>query len=242
MSMKRSSVFALCLGLSLAQGSLWADGVTRSLEPVPGGCKVTLSWVFSGKVESDLIIEERLARGWSVDDATVPFGSLDATWFPGSVARFAVKPNLLSRAGSISFVVRSADESASGTVSGDWQIYLGGTLRKGFVSGNALLSMSCDGPQDQPGGASDSPEETTVETPVAIASFKVLPGSGIELAYVGVKTSGMLVVEGCKGLGSPWAVVKGNVAVVPGDGVVTLTNKEVGGCCFYRIKLITEGE
>lgn len=240
--MNRRIIAALSLSLAFARGLLWADGVTRSLEPVPGGCKVTLSWEFSGKAESDLIIEERLGKEWSVDDATVPFGSLDATWFPGSVARFAVKPSLLTRAGSISFVVRSAEESPSGTVSGEWQIYLGGILRRGYVGGNALLSMSGVESQKWSGGTLDSSEGTTVETPVAIASFKVHPGSGIELAYVGVKAAGMLVVEGCRGLGSPWTVVKGNVAVAPGDGVVALTKEEVGGCCFYRIKLVTKGE
>ena len=80
----------------LASNLLLADGVTRSVEPVPGGCRITLAWEFSGKVESDLIIEERFAPGWSVVDSTVPFGSLDASWLSGHMARFAVKSAMVS--------------------------------------------------------------------------------------------------------------------------------------------------
>ncbi len=117
-----------------------ADGVTRSLEPVVGGCKVTLAWAFSGKVESDLIIEERLAPGWAVDSTTVPLVLLDATAFSGSVARLALKPTLLSNTGSFRYVVRPIAEADSGTVSGGWQMYLGGTLRSVVLCHGDTLS------------------------------------------------------------------------------------------------------
>ena len=241
--MKRSSVFALCLGLALAQCAVWADGVTRSVEPVSGGCKVTLAWAFSGKVESDLVIEERFAPGWSVDDATVPFGSLDATWFSGTVARFAVKNSLLATPGSISFTVKSGTDAASGTVAGDWQAYLGGLPRKGAVAGNAALAAISLAPQNQMGGVANSAADAkTVERAVSIASFKVLGGSLIELSYKGLIKAGTLVVEGCEGLGKTWTEVKRVENAPAGDGKVTLTQEETGACRFYRMKLLTTEE
>lgn len=245
--MKLSSVFALCLGLSFAQGSLWADGVTRSLEPVAGGCKVTLAWELSGKVDSDLIIEERLAPGWAVDSTTVPLVLLDATAFSGSVARFALKPTLLSNTGSFSYVVRPFAETDSGTVSGDWQMYLGGALEKGSVSGQMGLSFLAKAthylPADQTtafSGAADSNAASQgVETAVAIAAFKVLDESHVRLSYVGLKKAGTLYVEGCVGLGRDWRPIKSK-AVSAGDGEVELSTSTVDGTfCFYRIKLLT---
>lgn len=245
--MKLSSVLALCLGLSFAQGSLWADGVTRSLEPVVGGCKVTLAWAFSGKVESDLIIEERLAPGWAVDSATVPLVLLDATAFSGPVARFALKPTLLSNAGSFSYVVRPVAGTELGTVSGDWQMYLGGTLRKGSVAGQAWLSLFALTTHYQQTGqamafasAPDSDAAAQLaETAVAIAEFKVLDESRVRLAYVGLKKAGTLYVEGCVGLGRDWRPITSK-AVPVGDGEVELSTGTVEGTfCFYRMKLLT---
>ena len=103
---------AACACAALMQGALFAEGVTRTVEPVLGGCRVTLAWDFSGSVESDLILEERFAAGWTVDGATVPFASLDASWLSGTVARFAVKPSLLSQAGSITFTIVSDGATA----------------------------------------------------------------------------------------------------------------------------------
>lgn len=245
--MKLSSVLALCLGLSFAQGSLWADGVTRSLEPLVGGCKVTLAWAFSGTVESDLIIEERLAPGWAVDSTTVPLVLLDATAFSGSVARFALKPTLLSNTGSFSYVVRPIAEADSGTVSGDWQMYLGGTLRNGNVSGQTGLLFFATATHylqaDQTtasAGASDSDAASqSVETAVAIAAFKVLDESHVRLSYVGLKKAGTLYVEGCVGLGRDWRPIMSK-AVSAGDGEVELSTSTVDGTfCFYRMKLLT---
>lgn len=243
MKFVQTMAVALCLGLALAQGSLWADGVTRSIEPVAGGCKVTLAWAFSGKVESDLVIEERFTPGWSVDDATVPFGSLDATWFSGTVARLAVKNSLLAAPGSISFTVKFGADAASGTVAGNWQAYLGGLPRKGLVSGNTVLAVPVLVSQGQAGGAANATANAkSVELAVAIASFKVLGGSLIELSYKGPAKVGTLVVEGCEGLGKPWAEVKRVENVPVGDGKVTLTQEEVGVCRFYRMKLLTTEE
>ena len=243
MKFVQTMAVVLCLGLVLAQGSLWADGVTRSVEPLPGGCKVTLAWAFSGKVESDLVIEERFAPGWSVDDATVPFGSLDATWFSGTVARFAVKNSLLATPGSISFTVKSRIGVVSGTVAGDWQAYLGGLPQKGAVAGNTALAVSALASQSQAGGAADSAANAKiVEKAVSIASFKIVGGSQIELSYRGLSTAGTLVVEGCEGLGKTWTEVKRVENVPAGEGKVTLTQEEAGVCRFYRMKLFTTEE
>ena len=234
---------AFAVALTLAQGAAWADGVTRSVESVSGGCKVTLAWAFSGKVESDLVIEERFAPGWSVDDATVPFGSLDATWFSGTVARFAVKNSLLATPGSISFTVKSGAGAASGTVSGDWQAYLGGLPRKGTVTGNAVLAVIPLASQSPASGTADlAANAKTVEIAVSIMSFKVLGGSLIELSYKGLAKTGTLVVEGCEGLGKAWTEVKREGNVPAGDGKVSLTQEEAGACRFYRMKLLTTEE
>ena len=232
--MKR--LFPLCLGLALAWCSLFADGVTRTIESVAGGCKVTLAWAFSGTAESDLIIEERLARGWSVDDATVPFGSLDASWFSGSVARFAVKPALLAQPGSISFTVVCGEGATSGAIAGDWKMYLGGALRKGGIAGANGLAALSSGAGNSSGSRNSSGSSSVVATPVAITSFKIV-GAGIELAYAGVATAGTLVVEGCVGLGQPWAEIK-RFVVSAGDGKVTLALGEVGASRFFRLKFV----
>ncbi len=140
--MIRSEMVACALvGLALAQGPLFGDGVTRLVEPLPGGCKVTLAWDFTGKVESDLVIEERFPADWSVDDATVLLDSLDAKWSADGVARFAVKPSALGERGAISFAVVARGGSAEpGKVSGDWKMYLDGKLREGTVDGRDGLS------------------------------------------------------------------------------------------------------
>lgn len=226
---------ALCLGCVVA-GAASADGVTRSVEPVPGGCQVTLSWEFSGKVESDLVVEERLAPGWTVADATVPFGSLDASWLSGRVARFAVKPALLARAGSISFTVVPGEGAASGVASGDWKMYLGGVLRKGVVAGPGELSLVTNfGTTGASGNSGNSGKD---ETSIAIATFKV-SGDVVELSYADVPKAGTLAVEGCETFGKPWSVLK-RVAVAAGDGKVALGLGDVGGCRFFRLKFVAE--
>ena len=244
MKFVKTMAAALCLGLALAQGSLWADGVTRSVEPVSGGCKVTLAWAFSGKVESDLVIEERFSPGWSVVDATVPFGSLDATWFSGNVARFAVKPAMLSADGSISFVVKSETDSATGTVAGDWQLYLNGKLQRGRIAGSDQLSTLVATPVKasviKTGIAKALEAAQVVELSVAIKSFKVLGDSRIELSYSGVTKPGVLVIEGCEGLGKGWTTVKRVDGVPVGDGKVVVEKDEAGDCRFYRMKLLAK--
>ena len=227
-----SMLFALCV--MLAQGALWADGVTRSVESVPGGCRVTLTWDFHGSVESALILEERFAAGWSVDDKTVPFSSCDATWFSGQIARFAVKPSLVEKTGSISFTVMSETELATGSVTGNWRMYLDGTLQNGTVVGSAGLS-ALKGDVSVTSVADNTADEF-VEMPVSIKSFKVLDGSRIELSYAGLVKAGTLVVEGCEGLGKTWMEVK-RQEVSAGEGTV---NFEQGACRFYRMKLLTK--
>ena len=185
----------VAVGVMLAQGALWADGVTRTLEPVSGGCKVTLAWEFDGTVESDLIIEERLAKGWFVDDTTVPFGSLDASWFSGNVARFAVKPALLAKVGSISFTVVAGEGAESGAVVGDWKMYLAGSLKKGAVAGASnLLALSVNagtgGMLGVAGTTGAAGNTAVVEKAVAITSFKMIGGGVVELSYSGWARAG----------------------------------------------------
>ncbi len=233
----RKAALALCACIAFAQCPVVADGVIRSVEPVAGGCRVTLAWDFSGNVESDLIIEERLAQGWTVDDSTVPFSSLDASWFSGAVARFAVKPSMLSEAGSISFTVVSGDPALPGTVAGDWKMYLSGSLRKGAVAGaDGLSALAADSSSV---GKTGSAAASSSETAVAIASFKVLPGGVVELSYSSLGKSGTLVVEGCEGFGKAWTEVS-RTAVSSDDGKVSLESAEVGSCRFFRLKLLTE--
>lgn len=249
------SVFAWCCLVALVQGSLLADGVTRTIESTETGCQVTIAWTFSGKVESDLVIEERLASGWSVDDTTVPFASLDATWFSGRIARFAVKPALLAQAGSITFTVKPAEGAASGSVTGDWKLYQDGELLQGGIAGARTLAVltpppaptSPSSPASSSGPSSpSSPSSQTAPTtpslvaaPVSIASFNIRAGGGCELGFAGAAKAGTLVVEGCKGLDKTWTELK-RVAVSAGDGTVRLEASEVGGCCFMRLKLLTE--
>ena len=229
---------ALVFCLGLAQGSLWADGVMRSVESGSAGCKVTLAWTFSGKIESDLVIEERFSSGWLVDGSTVPVKSLDATWLPGSVARFAVKPTL-AKSGSISFMVTPADASVTGTIAGDWKMYLNGALQQGSILGTGSLRCARAGEQAQE--ALTAREATTcVELPVAISSFRVLGDGDSELTYSGVAKVGTLVVEGCENLGKPWREIRRVEDVRPGGGTVVLGAVESKGLHFMRIKLITE--
>jgi hypothetical protein len=208
---------------------------------------VTLSWEFSGRVGSDLIIEERLAPGWIVDSATVPLVLLDATAFSGSVARFALKPTLLSNTGSFCFVVKPIDEVDSGMVSGDWQMYLGGTLQKGSVSGQTDLSFFATATHYLQAGktttsgseANSNADSQSAETAVAIAAFKVVDESHVRLSYVGLRNPGTLCVEGCVGLGRGWRPIVSK-AVSAGDGEVELSTSTVDGTfCFYRMKVLT---
>jgi len=232
-----------CALVALAQCGLYADGVTRSLEPVVGGCKVTLAWEFSGKVESDLVIEERFAQGWTVADSTVPFGSLDASWFSGPVARFAGKPSLLSSAGSISFTVVCGESAAAGHVAGDWKMYCGGSLRKGAVAGASEMSALAEnvgGAGVTGGSAVASGTGSMTETAVAVKSFKVVAG-GIELGYEGVTKAGTLVVEGCEGLGKGWNEVA-RATVQSGDGKAFVKQDDVGTSRFFKMKLLTVEE
>jgi len=231
------SMLAACCCMAMAKSPLLADGVTRSVEPVEGGCKVTLAWDFSGKVESDLIIEERLPEGWTVDDSTVPFGSFDATWFSGPVAKFAVKPSLLASAGSISFTVVPGGDDPAGSSSGKWMMYLSGAMRKGTVAGDSsIASLGGTNGTSVANGTSDT---TEVETALAISSFKVLGGGAIELTYSGVAKVGTIVVEGCQGLGKGWNEVKRATASI-GDGKVVMSSDDAAGCSFFRMKLLTE--
>lgn len=236
---------ALCCCMALSQNALFG-GVTRTIKQVSGGCRVTLAWDFSGSVESDLIIEERFSQGWLVDDSTVPFSSLDAMWFSGGVIRLAVKSTSLAKAGSISFKVAPGEGVVSGLAAGDWKLYLGGKLRKGSVVGQKSLSVPQEssptpgesGNTGNSGGAENS-GTTVVETPVAIASFKMCDGAFSELSYSGLAKAGTLVVEGCERLGGTWREVK-RLAVAAGDGSLLLESGEVGGCCFMRLKLLTK--
>ena len=234
-------VLALCLCMALAQCQIFADGVTRTVEPVAGGCKVTLAWEFSGKVESDLIIEERLAQGWSVDSTTVPFASLDASWFSGRVARFAVKPSLLAKAGSICFTVVPGEGAASGAAAGDWKMYLGGSLRKGNVAGmGEFVVAGATGTAGTAGTTGTTgTAETTGTTGVAIRGFRIV-GTSIELSYVGAP-AGTLIVEGGAEFGKPWTEVKRS-AIAAGDGKVMLGLDEAGSCRFFRLKVLAEEE
>ena len=223
---------------------VWADVVTRSVEPVASGCKVTLSWDFAGSVESALVIEERFAPGWTVDGSTVPFGSLDASWLSGNVARFAVKPSLLAEAGSISFIVDSGEGATAGTVTGDWKMYLAGSLQKGTVVGSgALAALSANegaaGTLGAAGTAGVAGNVSIIEKAVAITSFKMLGGGVVELSYSGIERAGTLVVEGCEGLGKPWSEVRRDV-VQAGSGNVRMEPGESAGLRFFRLKLLTE--
>lgn len=236
------SILALSLCTVIGYGAFCANALTRTVEPVHGGCKVTIAWDLSGKVESGLVIEERLATGWSVDDSTVPFASLDASWFSGNVARFAVKPSLLAESGSISYTVLPGAKAAPGSVAGDWMMYLGGKLCKGKVQGEGIISsLSSNQGSDGTGAPGGKPGTSVTEKKVAIASFKILSDGVIEFSYRGGDGAGTLVVEGCEGLGKAWAEV-GRFAVTSGDGKIELGIDKAKGCQFFRMKLITEGK
>ncbi len=235
-------VVTLCLGLAVS-GPLWADGVTRTVESVSGGCKVTLAWEFSGRVESDLIIEERLASGWTVDTKTVPFDLLDATWFSDHVARFAVKPTLLAKAGSINFTVIPAEGSAPGAVSGGWKMYLDGTLEKGTVGGDFALAAAAGTSTDSSMGSTSSgtAASTPVAKPLAVTSFKMLNGGGCQLSYRGARMAGTVVVEGCESLGKKWIELT-RAAKSAGDGAIKLDAEGLKGCRFMRMKILVTEE
>ncbi|MGN0854780.1 MAG: hypothetical protein ACI4R9_04590 [Kiritimatiellia bacterium] len=240
MTIKRLTIAGLAL--ALAPCAAWADGVSRTVEPIAGGCRVTLAWSFTGHIESDLIIEERLAAGWTVDASTVPLDSLDASWFSGSVARFAVKPTALATAGSIAFTVVAGEGAGTGTVNGDWKLYMDDALRKGGVTGDgtlATIAAAEDGANGTGGTASGQEGATVTETKVAIAAFKLTSGGGCELSYADLAKAGTLVVEGCEALGGAWRELKRTV-VADAGGTVVLETDEVGACRFMRMKLVTE--
>lgn len=238
---------AFAVGLALAQGAVWADGVTRSVKPVAGGCEVTLSWAFSGSVESDLVIEEQFTAGWSVDTSTVPYDKLDASWVSttasgAAIARFAVKPSLIgAESGSIGYVIRPDNGVTSGLVSGGWRLYLNGTLQKAPVAGGTALSALASTPKlmkrvvmsARPAG------EQLVEIPVVITSFKLVDSSRIELSYVGLPKAGTLVIEGCENLGKTWSYIA-SAEVLSGDGAVAVKSEDVGERRFMRMKLLTK--
>lgn len=226
---------AVGLAVALAHGALFADGVRRSVEAVAGGCRVTLAWSFSAKAESDLVIEERLSEGWSVDGSTVPFSSLDASSFTSGGARFAVKPELLAKDGSISFVVRAAEGTPACIADGDWRMYLGGQLRHSVITGSARLSVAGGSSEDGDSvGGGDGVE-------IDITSFKVVDAVFREVSYAAVGGYGTLVVEGCAGLDGEWKEIK-RVVVPAGEGRVILKIREVGDCRFLRLKFFKEGK
>ena len=229
--MKSGLVMAAIFAGAVAQA-----GVTRSVEPVEGGSRITLAWDFAGAIESDLVIEERYSAGWSVDDSTVPFASLDASWFSGSVARLAVKPALLSEPGSISFTVTGA--GASGTAAGDWRLYLEGKLEKGRLAVTAISALATAQGEETPAPAASASTAGSEPVSVAISSFRLV-GAGIELEYRDLTQAGTLVVEGCSGFGREWVAVK-RTAVSAGDGKVTLSTQEGGDCRFFRMQLYAE--
>lgn len=237
----RRSACALCMVLTLVQGALWADVVvTRSITPKAGGCTVELSWEVSGKVESDLIIEERFSEGWSADlDTLTPTNSVDAKWASpsASVARFAVKPSSLTSKSSISFDVKATEGITVGTVAGDWRMYLDGALKKGSVSGGAGLAVQESKTLSK--SVMGTSGTKTVETAVTIASMSILGDSGVKLAYKNLPKDGTLVVEGCENLGAGWVKIAERTVSV-GDCEIELTAQEVGSRHFMRTKLLTE--
>ena len=233
--MKTKMLLAAVFAAALA-GESFAEGVIRTIKPISGGCKVTLAWEFSEKAGSDLILEEQLASGWKVATESVPFNLLDATWFSGSTARFAVKRALAAKAGSISFNVFADKSAVAGAVKGGWMIYLGGKLKDKVTDGAVALTLGGTGTGGGAvaGGGSGSVSEGEQ---IAITSFKLLNDGQVELAYAGVAQAGMIVIEGCEGLDLPWVELK-RLSVSAGDGKVILTTGEVGGSRFIRIKLL----
>lgn len=230
---------AFAVALTLAQGAVCAN-VTRTITPGSGGCEVKLEWSFSGKVESDLVIEERFPTGWSVE--SIQADLLDAAWFTNSIVRFAVNPtNVLN--GSISFRVSG---SSSGTIVGTWQLYLNGKLQKGTVGGGANLPASSAvaliPSSGEVSGHEVKAQAVEVAIPVAIKAFKVEAGPQFVLSYAGLPSAGTLVVEGCAGLGQDWLEAKRKEGVVAGDGSVTLNAEEAKGFRFYRMKFLTTEE
>ena len=219
----------------LAGVTMAADGVTRTIQRTADGCCVTLAWSFESKIQSDLIIEERLAAGWSVNSDTVPFGSLDASWFNGSTVRFAIKPAMLKEPGSISFVIVAADGATDCVVSGEWQMYLGGKYCKAYVGGATVASSAAvaDSGEASAGGSSESGDETE-DRQLKISEFKIIPGGGAEIVYSGASKQGTMVVLGCENLGGNWQTVK-EIVIGVGGGKVTVSAEEVGKCNFMKI-------
>lgn len=233
---------AFAVALTLAQGAVWADGVTRSVEPVSGGCKVTLAWAFSGKVESDLVIEERFPTGLSVE--SIQADLLDAAWFTNSIVRFAVNPTNVAN-GSISFTITSDSAHDVGKIAGNWQLYLDGALQHGPVGGvddlPASGAVALIPSSTKLSGLGVAEQAVEVEIPVPIKAFKVEAGPQFVLSYAGLPADGILVVEGCAGLGQGWGAAK-RENVRAGDGSVVLNAKEAEGFRFYRMKLLTMEE
>lgn len=235
-------VVVLCLGLSTAQCSLWADGVKRTVALEGGVCKVTLTCEFTGPVKSDLVIEEEFTSGWSVDTESVQLSDMDAFWSSNAVqksfARFAVPPDLATN-GHYEIKYSLKPGLVKGSVSGKWWIYLDdGKVRKSDVvciGDNALQVSAGAVSAVQTAGESS---KSVVESSVSITEFKVLSVSRIKLSYAGLTKSGNLIVEGCENLGKPWDEVK-REQVSAGDGFVEL---EANGCNFYRMKLETKEE
>lgn len=230
---------ALAVGLTLVQGAVLgaeANGVKRTIN----GCTVTLKCVFTGPVESDLVIEEQFTSGWTIDTSSVQLSDLDAFWstnaVPTAIARFAVPPNLATNGYVITYKVKPGETPVDGSVSGGWKMHLGGKLGKSDITGDTPLRASAVALAA--GQATGHPGESTVETPVSIAAFEVLSSSRIKLSYAGLTKPGSLVVEGCENLGKPWGEVK-REQVSAGNGSVELDAK---GCKFYRMKLVSEEE
>lgn len=236
---------AIALSLVLAQGAVWADGVTRTLQKEGDVYHVTLSWTFSGSVESDLVIEEQFPDGWNVDTESVPVdGTLDATWFSESIARFAVNPTNFVETGSIQFDVAPGPAAVAGSIDGDWRLYLTGTLQRGAIDANEQgKNLAAPGvpltASPQAKLATTATEELAVELPVAIKSFKMLSGSRIELTYGALPAAGRLVVEGCEGLGKAWAEIT-HMDVEAAADKVELEPEAVGNRRFMRMKLFTK--
>lgn len=231
---------AFAVALTLAQGAAWA-GVTRTITPCSDGCEVKLEWSFSGKVESDLVIEERIPAGWSMKDSSVSTDSLDAWCCTNSIVRFAVNPNHVTN-GSIVVTLESDSAQAGGRIAGNWQLYLDGTLTSGSVGGRLDLPVSASANAQQPvstSGALPTVQAVEVWQAIPIKSFKFAADSSCELSYEAPKI-GTLVVEGCEGLGKDWMTVKSVENVPAGAGTVTVEKDKTGNCRFYRMKLMTK--
>ncbi len=247
MFIRRKLASILCtVSVAMAVYCANATGVSRRVEPVSGGCRLTLEWNLSGEAKSDLIIEEHYGSGWSVLDSTVPFSVLDASWFSDGMVKFAVKRELLARPGTISFMLKAANAGATGTASGIWKVYIGDERLQGDVSGTTAISTLVAQNGSSNGDSGNETSEGAYgnvemeETAVAIKAFSIVDG-GCELKYSGVSKAGILIVEGCEGLGKQWIELK-RCPVSAGEGMIALNANEVGVCKFMRMKLLTAKE